>query len=141
MSKSEIENRLIDLRLRRTKLEKELEDRENLEKGIREVANTRPIPLRSASQIRLELQGVLDDIDNFEKALPTTALGKGKLKRMVDNWAKGETFKVGETVPSKKIDKFVRDLKSKGIKTSVGSVRAKLSELGYSDERKGRGAS
>ena len=146
MTKASVEDRLVELRLRKAELEKEFQDRENLEKGVRLVDNPRPIALRRSDDIRKELNTVLDEIDNCEKALSidtTSAQGteKGELKERVTKWAEAKNLTIGKTVPSGQISKLVRDLKKEGIETSDGAVRTILSRLGYSAERKGKDAS
>ncbi len=59
MTRVDIQDKLADLRLQKAKLEKELEDRENLEKGIMLKDNPRPMSFRSADIIRSELNTIL----------------------------------------------------------------------------------
>ena len=100
----------------------------------------REIVLRPAKDIQKELAAVDDDIDSLLKALDETlaigtASSKGDLKQKVEKWAKDQGFKKGESVSSKKIEKFVRDLNKEGIKTRPEAVRATLSRLEYSKEK------
>jgi hypothetical protein len=146
MTKTEIEDKLVQLRFQKAKLEKELEDRENLEKGIMLKNNPRPMSFRGADIIRSELNSVLDEIDSCEKALDidkttTETKAKGDLKQRVLQWAKDEKLVAGKTVSSNKIEKLVRDLNKDGYNTTAGAVRTILSRDGYSEERKDRDAS
>lgn len=143
MKRAEIEDKLAELRLRKAELKKELEDRENLDKGIFLKNNPRPFPLRSSDKIRTELESVADEIDNLETALgpQTQRPAKGELKDRVEKWANEEKLQTGKTVTSGKVEKLVRDLAKEGISTNAGAVRTILSRLGYSKEREDKDAS
>jgi hypothetical protein len=140
MNRKDAEDKLVDLRYRKAKLDKDLKDRRNLEKGTMELNSGRPPILRPAKEIERELAAVDDDIDSLMKALDETdktgaASSRGDLKKRIAEWADAQGFKLGESVPSKKIDKYVRDLNKAGIKTRPEAVRATLSRLGYSKEK------
>jgi hypothetical protein len=140
MNRKDAEDKLVDLRYRKAKLDKDLKDRRNLEKGTMEINSGRPPILRHAKEIERELAAVDDDIDSLLKALDVTGAtgttsSRGDLKKRVAQWAKEQGFKQGESVPSKKIEKYVRDLNKEGIKTKPEAVRATLSRLGYSKEK------
>ena len=140
MNRKEVEDKLVDLRYRMVKLEKDLKDRRNLESGILEANSGRPPILRPVKDIQKELAAVDDEITSLLKALDeTVATGtvssKGDLKQRVEKWAKVESFKQGKAVPAAKIQKFVRDLGKEGFKTTTGSVRSTLSRLGYSKDK------
>ena len=140
MNRKDAEDKLIDLRYRKVRLEKDLKDRRNLDNGILVINSGRPPILRPAEDIQKELAAIDDDIDSLLKALDVTeatgpASSRGDLKKRIAEWADAQGFKLGESVPSKKIDKYVRDLNKAGIKTRPEAVRATLSRLGYSKEK------
>ena len=59
-----------------------------------------------------------------------------ELSTEVQKWAKKQKFQKGVTIESKKIALFVRELQTLGyIHTSENTIRAKLSKLGYSEEK------
>lgn len=60
-----------------------------------------------------------------------------ELKSRIIKLAERDGCKLHETVPSEKVQKWVRELARLGLRTNENSVRAILSRYGYATERKG----
>lgn len=61
--------------------------------------------------------------------------GHGELKAKVEALVKRDGFKVGDTVHSKTIAKWVREIRKEGFDTSEQSIRAALSKMEITKER------
>ncbi len=64
------------------------------------------------------------------------ATGYGEFKTILDKLIRRDGIKENETVPSTKINAWIREYEKQGIKLVSSSIRKKLSDLGYSTERK-----
>jgi hypothetical protein len=60
---------------------------------------------------------------------------RNELKEKLKVFIKDEKLKPGETVPSKKINKFIRQMEDEGYSITPNVVRAKLGLMGYSKEK------
>jgi hypothetical protein len=123
----------------RSRLTRELEKRRNFDSGIHNILDDYSIP-RAMESIEQDLKLVNEELDDIENALtdndPVSKNNqKGEFKKIVSDWAESENFKIGESVPSSKILKFIKTNSQKFPKISDGSVRSTLSRLGYSEEK------
>lgn len=64
-------------------------------------------------------------------------LRRRELKSIILKLAERDGCKLHETVPSERVQKWVRELARLGLRTNENSVRAILSRYGYAVERKG----
>ena len=138
MGISELRDRQAELLVRKSRLERELKIRKNRDAGIVSLSEEMPMPMPLLT-IQKELRAVENELTDIEAGLspgPRPATPKGVLKEVVRVWAEAEGFQQGKSVPSPKISKFVRDNKVKFPALNDGSVRATLSRLGYSAEKK-----
>ena len=138
MGISELRDRQAELLVRKSRLERELKIRKNRDAGIVSLSEEMPMPMPLLT-IQKELRAVENELTDIEAGLspsPRPATPKGELKEVVRVWAEAEGFQQGKSVPSPKIAKFVRDNKVKFPALNDGSVRATLSRLGYSAEKK-----
>ena len=62
----------------------------------------------------------------------------GYLKAKISELAERDKCKKGETVPSIKINKWVREISKSGYQAQDGAVRSILTRLGYTKERKNK---
>jgi hypothetical protein len=60
--------------------------------------------------------------------------GHGQLKENIGEMATRDGLKLNKSVPGTKINKWIKELMKKGYHTSAGSIRAVLSDLGYTKE-------
>jgi hypothetical protein len=138
MGISELRDRQAELLVRKSKLERELKIRRNRDAGIMSLLEDMPMP-RALLTIQKDLRAVENELTDIEAGLTPglrPATPKGELKEVVRVWAESEGFLPGKSVPSPKIAKFVRDNKDEFPNLNDGSVRATLSRLGYSAEKK-----
>ena len=63
------------------------------------------------------------------------AFGHGELKQKIQELAKRDGCKVGDTVASTTVAKWRKELENEGYKTSDGAIRATLSSLCLTKER------
>ena len=61
--------------------------------------------------------------------------GHGELKKKVSELAKRDGFKVGDTVHSTTIAKWVREIRAEGFKTNEKTIRSALSKIAITKER------
>lgn len=59
----------------------------------------------------------------------------GQLKKRLEQFLERDGCKQYETVPSTKIAKWAREIKSEGYQTNENTIRAKLSDMGFTTER------
>ena len=95
------------------------------------------------SEIKRRITQNLDSVEPQRRApkstkqeIPKKRFPYGKLTEKLQEFIRRDGCKPGETVPSAKIHMWVRELAKQGYKTSAGSIRAILTKLGYTIERR-----
>jgi len=89
--------------------------------------------------LEAKLERKTEDLKNLEKAeLPKSGkrFGHGELKEEIAQFAKRDGFKPGKSVDGRARRKWLKEIKASGKTTSDGAIRAVLSNLALTKERK-----
>lgn len=138
--RAEILDKIEEIDARMSALEELIDKSSRFPRSVDDVlGQTQYTSAERLRELELEKRTLEIQVERIDEKLETKneseRFAPGELKELIYKYVKRDKCKELQTVPSKVIEKWIREIKASGKTTTMSSVRKALTILGYTKER------